>query len=1144
MKKIWNFLFVGLAVWAFAGEAAAAACKSTKTGSWGDARIWDCGKVPGANDSVTIGTPFKVTLARDSSAASLNIEAGATLVDNGKDLTVSGSVTIDGTYDGTGNNGTLIMTGNGQTLSGTGSVIDIKRIQIDGNTTIPAGSNLNLTLQSEIRIGSNNPATLTIDGTITGTSQSNGNRIIRIDNNNASNVIVNGTINAPNSFVEIQANGTLTNNGSVSLQYLDGDKATSATWTQGANSSLTLSQSAQSWKGTFNASATGNTVTYISPAVPITPSNNTYYNLEGTGVVCPSTFTILGSSPCSALIAPVVEYRMDETSPGAVVDSSANALNGTAVGGITVGGAGKVCGSYNFNGTDAYVSVADNALLKPTKVSVAAWVRHDSAAFKNWEAILAKGDTSYRMHLNGGCSLNTPTTNALDFGLNTGCSTADVSSTTVPVANQWYHAVGTYDGAMLRLYINGALVGSVAYAGSVAANTFPLYIGANSQQAGRFWSGDLDEVKIYNAALTATQVSTIYANENAGKNWDGTARTCVGPHHIQIEHDGAGLTCSAETVTIKACANAACTTLYTGGASVTLSPGGQTFTIDNTGINNAASVQQSTATTATLSAVSIPAVVDATTPTTCLNTATSTTSCSMAFSDSGFVVTAPDHVSCNNASVTIEAVQAAPGSGRCVPTYRNVTRAVKLYTAYTAPATGSMAATASADGGANWFTVSTSAPGAAQNLSFDNTGKATLLLNYQDAGKLTLNATDTAPTGAAMSGSGTFVVAPASFVFSGIPAAPLTAGQAFNVTVTAQNACATPAKTSNFTSQTVTITSSNPQPALGNAAAINTSLAATSGTGSVNLTWNEVGTIDLNANLSNYLGSTLSISGSQANVGRFKPAYFDTTISPVSNVPMGCPAGLVCPAAYNGFVYSGQSFSVKVAAKSLAGNTTKNYQGTTYAQKVALTAWDALGSTTTENPGGGTLTGATIVATDFASGEATAGAVTYTLAAAPSAPKSIYLRARESSGTDNVTSLRAMPGSSVEGGVTVASGRLQVTNAYGSELAKLTLQALAQYYDGAAWKSSSTDNASSLTIAAAYDVMNGATKTGTTVPNPTGAATLTGGVLSIVLGAPGAGVTGTATVSPTAPAYLPVTAGAATFGVYKGSREFIYQRER
>lgn len=285
------------------------------------------------------------------------------------------------------------------------------------------------------------------------------------------------------------------------------------------------------------------------------------------------------------------------------------------------------------------------------------------------------------------------------------------------------------------------------------------------------------------------------------------------------------------------------------------------------------------------------------------------------------------------------------------------------------------------------------------------------------------------------------------------------------------------------------------------------------------------------------------------SLGRFVPDHFDTVVELTANLPMPCPTGLIpdCPTSYYGFVYSGQPFSVKVIAKNTGGNTTQNYQGF-FAKAVTLSAWDALGSIVTQNPpnppGGSLLTNTAITAAMFGAvtpGVATTSLPVYTLATATTAPTNIYIRAVDA---DGVTSLRATnpTTTSVEGGVKVVSGRVKIGNAYGSELLPLPMTATVQYYNGTYWVTSATDNVTSLTLAAIYDVVKGAT-TGTTTPSPTGSATVSGGVLNILLGKPTAGP-GSATINPGVPSYLPLlTPGLATFGVYKGNNKFIYLRE-
>lgn len=279
------------------------------------------------------------------------------------------------------------------------------------------------------------------------------------------------------------------------------------------------------------------------------------------------------------------------------------------------------------------------------------------------------------------------------------------------------------------------------------------------------------------------------------------------------------------------------------------------------------------------------------------------------------------------------------------------------------------------------------------------------------------------------------------------------------------------------------------------------------------------------------------------SLGRFVPDHFDTVVELTANLPMPCPIGLIpgCPTSYDGFVYSGQPFSVKVTAKNAGGNTTQNYQGF-FAKAVTLSAWDALGSIVTP-PGGSLLANTAIAAAMFGAvtpGAATTSTPVYTLATVTTAPTDIYLRAVDA---DGVTSRRATnPPTSVEGGVKVVSGRVKIGNAYGSELLPLPMTATVQYYNGTYWVTSATDYVTSLTLTATYDVVKGVT-TGTTTPSPTGSAMVSGGVLNILLGKPTAGP-GSATINPGVPSYLPLlTPGLATFGIYKGNNRFIYLRE-
>ena len=86
-------------------------------------------------------------------------------------------------------------------------------------------------------------------------------------------------------------------------------------------------------------------------------------------------------------------------------------------------------------------------------------------------------------------------------------------------AGQWVHAVGTYDGEFMKLYINGQLAAQTAVSGDLNAPSYPsrfFGIGADSgknNQLLEYWfQGKLADVKIYSADLSASQIAELYNN--------------------------------------------------------------------------------------------------------------------------------------------------------------------------------------------------------------------------------------------------------------------------------------------------------------------------------------------------------------------------------------------------------------------------------------------------------------------------------------------------------------------------------------------------------------------------------------------------------------------------------------------------------
>lgn len=156
--------------------------------------------------------------------------------------------------------------------------------------------------------------------------------------------------------------------------------------------------------------------------------------------------------------------------------------------------------------------------------------------------------------------------------------------------------------------------GSLASGASLPALTLTVAVASSA-------SGTI----VNSASVKGTQFDHISANNTAT---DSTT-IMLAPNHIRIEHDGAGQTCAPETVTVKACANSTCSSLYTGTVTVNLSPSGWSSNpITFSGGSTTASLSITTAQTVTLGTSSVmPAAVN---PTLCYNGSSQT--CSMTFS--------------------------------------------------------------------------------------------------------------------------------------------------------------------------------------------------------------------------------------------------------------------------------------------------------------------------------------------------------------------------------------------------------------------------------------------------------------------------------------------------------------------------------
>ncbi len=210
-----------------------------------------------------------------------------------------------------------------------------------------------------------------------------------------------------------------------------------------------------------------------------------------------ATATVTNPPPVGLVAA----YGFDEGSGTTAADASGGGNTGTLSGGV--GWAlGKFGTAATFDGVNDLVTVPDaNALDLTTAMTLETWVLPSTTT--GWRTAIFKdgtGDLVYGLYSN--MNTNVPRAEAVIGG-----TSRNAVGTALLPTNQWSHLATTYDGANLRLYVNGLLVRTTAATGSITTSTGALRIGGNTIFS-EWFAGKLDEVRVYNRALTQTELQT------------------------------------------------------------------------------------------------------------------------------------------------------------------------------------------------------------------------------------------------------------------------------------------------------------------------------------------------------------------------------------------------------------------------------------------------------------------------------------------------------------------------------------------------------------------------------------------------------------------------------------------------------------
>ena len=165
---------------------------------------------------------------------------------------------------------------------------------------------------------------------------------------------------------------------------------------------------------------------------------------------------------------------------------------------------GNAGGAYHFNGTSAYIEVPDSDSLREVgqTITLSAWVKPEA-----WDvdliSVLCKAESDGKRQY----SIQIFADKWVSYmysGVDVRC---DVSKSIM--LGKWSHVVMTYTPTQISSYLNGELVGVRFPNGNVIENTESLYIGIDPPGIAEHFIGDMDEVRIYNRALSVSEVRAL-----------------------------------------------------------------------------------------------------------------------------------------------------------------------------------------------------------------------------------------------------------------------------------------------------------------------------------------------------------------------------------------------------------------------------------------------------------------------------------------------------------------------------------------------------------------------------------------------------------------------------------------------------------
>jgi hypothetical protein len=233
--------------------------------------------------------------------------------------------------------------------------------------------------------------------------------------------------------------------------------------------------------------------------------------VQGVGT---SLYSNLSGGAGSSTNDQIIYFSMDDVDGSTVNDGSGYGNNGTATGATFVTGIYE--NAANFDASEERITVSDSASLDIPNVTVAAWVKQEDGSPSGYDAIVMR-PRSAPNQTEEHFFLGTTNGDEYTFFVSKGGSYSDTTlgDGATLTQNEWTHLVGTYDGSNVVIYKNGVQIDTAAFAqGDLSAQDEDIYIGLETNDGGSTYTGEfggeIDEVKIWNYALSSSEVLDLY----------------------------------------------------------------------------------------------------------------------------------------------------------------------------------------------------------------------------------------------------------------------------------------------------------------------------------------------------------------------------------------------------------------------------------------------------------------------------------------------------------------------------------------------------------------------------------------------------------------------------------------------------------